>query len=147
MWRVSRRTVLALAAGGLASTGLAYAAVRSFSDLDTARATLERYLGNLNITDDHLRAFVLEFQRRNPWDFPTEKLADATTLFERLHIGDVARPLLPDDPAQRLERFERLLLADFHLLTDYAWRRGPDDPITYAGSQHCVNPFANFESA
>ncbi|MCG5480881.1 hypothetical protein [Sinorhizobium alkalisoli] len=67
-------------------------------------------------------------------------------LFERLHIGDVARPLLSDGPAHRLERFERLL-ADFHLLTDYAWRRGPDDPITYSGSQHCVNPFANFEAA
>ncbi|OHV72777.1 hypothetical protein [Ensifer sp. LCM 4579] len=144
---VSRRTVLALAAGGLASTGLGYAAVRSFSDLDIVRATLERYLGKLNITDDHLRAFMLDFRRRNPWDFPTEKLADAATLIERLHMGDVARPLLPDDPAHRLERFERLALADFHLLTDYAWRRGPDDPITYTGSQHCVNPFANFESA
>ncbi|MCG5478504.1 hypothetical protein [Sinorhizobium alkalisoli] len=144
---VSRRTVLALAAGGLASTGLAYAAVRSFSELEMVRATLERYLGNLNISDDHLRAFVLEFRRRNPWDFPTGKLADATTLFEKLHIGDMARPLLPEDPAHRLERFERLLLADFHLLTDYVWRRGPDDPITYSGSQLCVNPFANFEAA
>lgn len=146
MNKVSRRTVLALAAGGLASTGLAYAAMRSFSELDMVRATLERYLGSLNITDDHLRAFMLEFRKRNPWDFPTEKLADASTLFERLRLADLARPLLPGDPARRLERFERLLLADFHLLTDYAWRNGPDDPITYSGSQHCVNPFANFES-
>jgi hypothetical protein len=143
---ISRRTVLALAAGGLASTGLAYAAVRSFSDVDVVRATLERYLGDLNMSDDHLRAFMVEFRKRNPWDFPTEKLADATTLFERLQVGDMARPLLPGDAARRLERFERMLLADFHLLTDYAWRSGPDDPITYSGSQHCVNPFANFES-
>jgi hypothetical protein len=143
---ISRRTVLALAAGGLASTGLAYAAVRSFSDVDVVRATLERYLGDMNMSDDHLRAFMVEFRKRNPWDFPTEKLADATTLFERLKVGDVVRPLLPGDAAQRLERFERLLLADFHLLTDYAWRSGPGDPVTYSGSQHCVNPFANFES-
>lgn len=147
MKEVSRRALLALMAGGLASTGLAYAAVRSFSDLDVVRATLESYLGTLNMSDDHLRAFMLEFRKRNPWDFPTEKLADATTLFERLHVGDMARALLPEDPARRLERFERLLLADFHLLTDYAWRSGPGDPITYSGSQHCVNPFANFEAA
>ncbi|WP_051441016.1 hypothetical protein M728_005566 (plasmid) [Ensifer sp. WSM1721] len=74
-------------------------------------------------------------------DFTTEKLADATTLFERLHIADVVRALLSDDPAHRPERLERLLLADFHLLTDYAWRRGPDDPITYSGSQLGVNLF------
>ncbi|HXV30422.1 MAG TPA: hypothetical protein VD840_08845 [Sinorhizobium sp.] len=143
---ISRRAVLALTAGGLASTGLAYAAVRSFSELDVVRATLERYLGSLTMSDDHLRAFTLEFRKRNPWDFPTEKLADATTLFERLQLGDLARPLLPGDAARRLERFERLLLADFHLLTNYAWRRGPDEPVTYSGSQYCVNPFANFES-
>ncbi|MBP2234006.1 hypothetical protein J2Z31_000496 [Sinorhizobium kostiense] len=144
---VSRRTVLALAAGGLASTGLAYAAVRSFSDLDVVRATLESYLGTINVSDDHLRAFMLDFKTRNPWDFPTEKLADATALFERLQVGDIARTLLPEDPARRLERFERLLLAEFHLLTDYAWRSGPDDPVTYSGSQPCRNPFANFELA
>ncbi|MDK1494367.1 hypothetical protein QN219_30900 [Sinorhizobium sp. 7-81] len=143
---ISRRTVLTLAAGALASTGLGYAAARSLSDADLVRATLARYLGDLNVTDDHLRAFILEFQKRNPWDFPTGKLADAATLLERLHLGDMARPLLPGDALMRLERFERLLLADFHLLTNYAWRSGSDDPITYSGSQHCVNPFANFES-
>ncbi|UWU17031.1 hypothetical protein N2599_29980 (plasmid) [Rhizobium sullae] len=147
MIRFSRRMVLALMASGVASTGFGYAAMRSFSDVDLARATLEKYLGELNITDDHLRAFVLDFQKRNPWDFPTGKLADASTLLERLRLGAVARPLLPENAAQRLEQFERWLLADFHLLTDFAWRSAPDDPVQYTGSQHCVNPFANFESA
>lgn len=144
---ISRRRLIALTAGGLASTGFAYAAVRSFSDLDAVRATLERYLGSLNMSDDHLRAFMLEYRKRNPWDFPADKLADATTLFEKLQLGDLSRSLLPADAAGRLERFERLLLADFHLLTDFAWRDEPDEPVTYSGNQHCVNPFANFEAA
>lgn len=147
MIRVSRRAVLVLMASGVVSTGFGYAAVRSFSDVDLARATLEKYLGALNITDDHLRAFVLDFQKRNPWDFPTEKLADVSTLLERLQLGSVARRLLPESSAQRLERFERWLLAEFHLLTDFAWRSAPGDPVQYTGSQHCVNPFAIFEPA
>lgn len=147
MTRISRRAMLVLMASGVASTGFGYAAVRSFSDLDLARATLEKYLGALSITDDHLRAFVLDFQKRNPWDFPRGKLADASTLLERLRLGAVARALLPENAAQRLEQFERWLLADFHLVTDFAWRSAPSDPVQYTGSQHCVNPFANFESA
>ncbi|AFL50274.1 hypothetical protein ABIE78_003928 [Sinorhizobium fredii] len=144
---LSRRAVLGLAGGGLASTALAYAAVRSFSEEDLVRATLRKYLDDVTISDDHLRAFTLEFKKRNPWDFPTEKLADATTLFEGLRLGGMARPLLPADDAMRLERFERWLLTEFHLLTDYAWRGGPNEPVTFSGSQHCVNPFANFETA
>ncbi|WOS65584.1 hypothetical protein [Sinorhizobium fredii] len=144
---LSRRAVLGLAGGGIASAALAYTAVRSFSDEDLVRASLRKYLDDLTISDDHLRAFTLEFKKRNPWDFPTEKLADATTLFEGLLLGGVARPLLPDDGAMRLERFERLLLGEFHLLTDYAWRSGADEPVRFFGSPHCVNPFANFETA
>jgi hypothetical protein len=147
MIRISRRTVLVLVACGVASTGFGYTAMRSFSDVDLARATLEKYLGELNITDDHLRAFVLAFQKRNPWDFPTGKLADASTFLERLRLGAVARQLLPENAAQRLERFERWLLADFHLLTDFALRSAPGDPVQYTGSQYCVNPFANVEQA
>jgi hypothetical protein len=134
-----------LVGAGFASTAVGYAAVRSFSDEDLVRATLERYFGELNMSGDHLRAFVLEFQKRNPWTFPTEKLADASTLAEQLGVGSLARWLLPKDDAQELERFERWLLADFHLLTDYAWRSSATDPIQYTGSQQCTNPFANLE--
>jgi hypothetical protein len=144
---ISRRTVLVLVASGVASTAFGYTVMRSFSDVDLARATLEKYLGELNITDDHLRAFVLAFQKRNPWDFPTGKLADASTLLDRLRLGAVARPLLPENAAQRLERFERWLLADFHLLTDFALRSAPGDAVVFTGSQYCVNPFANVVQA
>ncbi|TCN20604.1 hypothetical protein [Sinorhizobium americanum] len=147
MIMLSRRAVLGLAGGCVASTALAYTAARSFSGEDLVRATLKRYLGELNMSDEHLRAFTLEFRKRNPWDFPTEKLADASTLFEELGLGDAVRPLLSDDDAKRLARFERWLLADFHLLTDYAWRSGPEEAVTFSGSQHCVNPFASFDAA
>ena len=147
MFKLSRRAVLGLAGGCVASAALAYAGVRSISDEDLVLATLRRYLGDVKISDEHLRAFTLEFRKRNPWDFPTEKLADAATLFEGLGLGDVVRTLLPVDDATRMERFERWLLADFHLLTDYAWRSGPEEAVTFSGGQPCVNPFANFDAS
>ena len=53
--RISRRTNSLLAGAGFISIGIGYAAVRSFSDEDLVRATLEKHLGDLNITADHLR--------------------------------------------------------------------------------------------
>lgn len=145
---MSRRAALWLLGGGVASLGVAYAGVRSFSDEDLVRVVLERYLGRFEMTDDHLRAFVLSFKARHPWNFPTGKLADAATLLERLRLAPAARRLLPQDDARRLERFERWLLADFHLVTDFPWRGTPDDPVHFTGAHAgCVNPFANLEMA
>jgi hypothetical protein len=31
------------------------------------------------------------------------------------------------------------------MLTDYAWRSSPNDPIRFTGWQSCTNPFANLE--
>ncbi|RUW07710.1 hypothetical protein EOA60_35940, partial [Mesorhizobium sp. M1A.F.Ca.IN.020.06.1.1] len=80
--KITRRTALAVVAGGIASTGIAAAAVSSFSDEDLVRLTLEKYFGPLNMRIEHLQQFVLEFRNRNPWIFPSEKLADAVTLLE-----------------------------------------------------------------
>ncbi|TIQ01595.1 MAG: hypothetical protein E5X57_34300, partial [Mesorhizobium sp.] len=60
MIKVSRRAALAIMAGGVASTGLAYATVSSLSDEDLVRVTLERYFGRLNMRIEHLQQFVLE---------------------------------------------------------------------------------------
>ena len=42
MIEISRRSALAIMAGGVVSTGVAYAAVSSFSDEDLVRVTLEK---------------------------------------------------------------------------------------------------------
>ncbi|MBZ9798837.1 hypothetical protein [Mesorhizobium sp. ES1-4] len=144
MIEITRRSALAIMAGGVASTGVAYAAVSSFSDEDLVRVTLEKYLGRLNIRKEHLEQFVLEFQNRNPWIFPGEKLSDAVTLLETTKLGQ-ARALLPGQKRRDLRHFERWVVAEFHMLTDYAWRGSPDDPIRFTGWQSCTNPFANFE--
>ena len=52
MMKISRRAALAFVAGGVASTGVAYAAVSSFSDEDLVLVTLEKYLGKLNMRVD-----------------------------------------------------------------------------------------------
>ncbi|AZO40969.1 hypothetical protein EJ076_07420 [Mesorhizobium sp. M7D.F.Ca.US.005.01.1.1] len=141
---ISRRSALAIMAGGVVSTGVAYAAVSSFSDEDLVRVTLEKYLGKLNIRIEHLQQFVLEFRNRNPWNFPSEKLSDAVTLVEELKLG-VARRLLPRQKREDLVHFDRWVIAEFHMLTDYAWRSSPNDSIRFTGWQSCTNPFANLE--
>jgi hypothetical protein len=144
MIEISRRSALAVMAGGVVSTGIAYAAVSSFSDEDLVRVTLERYLGKLNMRIEHLQQFVLAFRDRNPWIFPSEKLSDAVTLLEETRLGK-ARALLPEQKKQDLLHFDRWLIAEFHMLTDYAWRSSPGDPIRFTGWQPCTNPFANLE--
>ncbi|MBB6410354.1 hypothetical protein [Mesorhizobium sangaii] len=144
MIEVSRRSALAIVAGGVVSTGVAFAAVSSFSDEDLVRITLEKYLGRLNIRIEHLQQFVLEFRNRNPWIFPSDKLSDAVTLVEELKLGAV-RHLLPQEKREDLIQFDRWVIAEFHMLTDYAWRSSPNDPIRFTGWQSCTNPFANLE--
>lgn len=144
MIKVSRRAALAILAGGVASSGIAYAAVSSLSDEDLVRVTLEKYFGKLNMRIEHLQQFVLEFRNRNPWIFPNEKLGDAVTLLEELKLG-AARQLLPEEKKQDLRNFDRWVIAEFHMLTDYAWRSSPNDPIRFTGWHPCTNPFANFE--
>ncbi|WP_192251151.1 hypothetical protein [Mesorhizobium silamurunense] len=142
--KITRRAALAVVAGGIASTGIAAAAVSSFSDEDLVRVTLEKYFGPLNMRIEHLQQFVLEFRNRNPWVFPSDKLADAVTLLETVRL-DKARELLPRQKQQDVGNFERWVIAEFHMLTDYAWRSSPNDPIRFTGWHPCTNPFANLE--
>ncbi|TPM53529.1 hypothetical protein FJ951_00590 [Mesorhizobium sp. B2-2-3] len=144
MIEISRRSALAVMAGGVVSTGIAYAAVSSFSDEDLVRVTLEKYFGKLNMRIEHLQQFALAFRDRNPWIFPSKKLSDAVTLLEETRLGK-ARALLPEQKKQDLLHFDRWLIAEFHMLTDYAWRSSPGDPIRFTGWQPCTNPFANLE--
>ncbi|MER9327927.1 hypothetical protein [Mesorhizobium sp. M0488] len=144
MIEISRRSALAIVAGGVVSAGIAYAAVSSFSDEDLVRVTLEKYFGRLNMRIEHLQQFVLEFRNRNPWIFPSEKLGDAVTLLEKTRLGE-ARQLLPAQKRRDLTHFDRWLIAEFHMLTDYAWRSSPDDPIRFTGWQPCTNPFATLD--
>ncbi|MER9533841.1 hypothetical protein NKI89_29140 [Mesorhizobium sp. M0309] len=145
MITISRRVVLGLLGGGVTSIGLAYASVRSVAHEDLVRMVLKRHLGSLNIAENELRSFTQEFRAQRPMTFPTENLAAVSALLEKLRLASAARPILPSDRAQRLEHFERWVLADFHLLTDYAWRQSPGDPIRFTGPQPCANPFANFQ--
>jgi hypothetical protein len=144
MMKISRRAALAFVADGVASTGIAYTAVSAFSDEDLVLVTLEKYLGKLNMRIEHLQQFVLEFHNRNPWIFPTARLGDAVTLLKTVKLGE-ARRLLPSEEKQDLLHFDRWVIAEFHVLTDYAWRSSPSDPIRFTGWQSCTNPFANLE--
>lgn len=142
--KITRRTALAIVAGGVASTGIAAAAISSFSQEDLVRVTLEKYFGRLNMRIEHLQQFVLEFQNRNPWIFPSDRLADVVTLAETVKLGK-ARDLLPRQKRRDLRNFDRWVIAEFHMLTDYSWRSSPNDPIRFTGWHPCTNPFANLD--
>ena len=142
--KITRRTALTVLAGGIASTGFAAAAISSLTDEDLVRVTLERYLGPLNMRIEHLQQFVLEFRNRNPWIFPSAKLADAVILTQTMKL-DRARVLLPREKRRDLRHFDRWVIAEFHMLTDYAWRGSPDDPVRFTGWHPCTNPFADLD--
>ncbi|MDW6025920.1 hypothetical protein SAZ10_29590 [Mesorhizobium sp. BAC0120] len=143
--KLSRRAALWLLGGGAASVGAGYAAARSLSDEHLVQLVLERYLGPLKIAADDLRSFTQAFRRRNSSSFPTEKLADVAVLLEELGLASAVRPVLPGNRAPRLEHFERWLLAEFQVLTSYAHRQSPDEPVRYLGPRLCMNPFAKFD--
>ena len=129
MMKISRRAALAFVAGGVASTGIAYAAVSSFSDEDLVLITLEKYLGKLNMRVEHLQQFVLEFQNRNPWISPSGNLGDAVTLLETARLGQ-ARQLLPREKRRYLSAFRprpagRIPYADRLCLAQLAERPDP----------------------
>jgi len=71
-------------------------------------------------------------------------LSDAVTLVEELKLG-AARRLLPRQKREDLLQFDRWVIAEFHMLTDYAWRSSPDDPIRFTGWHSCTNPFATLD--
>ncbi|MES0214144.1 hypothetical protein NKL07_01665 [Mesorhizobium sp. C280B] len=148
MITISRRVVLGLLGGGVASIALAYASLRSFAHEDLVRMVLERHLGPLNMAENELRSFTQEFRAQRPTTFPTEKLSGRFRASGEAQAC-IRRPSHPTPATvrQQLEHFERWLLADFYLLTDYPWRQSPGDPIRFTGPEPCANPFAIIETA
>ncbi len=107
-------------------------------------STLEKYLGPITMADADRAKFVAAFKAETPWVMPGYKLALANAAAVAVGLEESLRGLLPASDAAEIERFERLLLADFHSMTSFPWRTGTAMPVVFIGVGPCRNPFARF---
>ena len=141
---LSRRVLLAILGGGTLAAVGGVAFVAALSDEDLAHAILERHLGPIRMAQEDRAEFLAAVRDQRPWLFPPEKLAAFYGVAERLDLSEMARRNLPGERRRILEDFERHLLGDFHLLTDFAFRNTAQDEVHYLGRTACLNPFASF---
>lgn len=147
MTTLTRRAALGVIAGSAAAIAGGAVLVRLQSEEHLFRTVIEHYLGPVSISDTDMAAFITHFQEKRGHQIPGANLSDAWTAARRLGLHEPAQGLLPDGPAAAIQRFERWVLAEFHMVTDIGWRRGPEDQVTFQSTTACLNPFANFEAA
>jgi tellurite resistance protein len=98
---------------------------------------LNEMVGAFSMSEDDQRKFVTYFSR----DYGSKKLMAVIELYRlkvKAHIG-IART---DD---ELDKFERRLVTDFMVSTDYLRKQHQDNPaIAYLGPRVCGNPYAQF---
>jgi hypothetical protein len=137
--QISRRTFLASAAIGLTFAG--GGAIASIGDHQLVRATLQRMLGELHISDAELKlftdAFKANWQGLKGYQGQLAKLMEFSGLASIQNYG----PAMLSDT---IERYERRLLTDFLLWTDYLDTGAKGNQTAFLGSAGCQNPFANF---
>jgi len=147
---ISRRTFMKTALGALGLGGLTHYGYTTFDLEDFLSSTLNRLLGEVNITDAHMSKFCNDFadsyghkklyiiiilEQTSVFDRIAEKLF---LFFSLAHVGE-ARWIV--------EKFERKLLTQFIISTSYL---RVDNPATDTIKYHrinipCNNPFAKFE--
>jgi hypothetical protein len=114
--------------------------VVSASELDLVRATLRRMLGEVRINDVELGRFVKAFKAS--WSGLDGYRGQLRKVAEFSGLASVSDAV----PALRLgyiERYERLLLTNFILLTDYFDAVSAGRETICIGPAGCVNPFAD----
>ena len=141
--RLSRRSTLALIGGGTLAVAGGAAFVATLSDEELVRRVLEHHLGPFEMEEDEMAAFVAGFREQRGWMFPAQKLSILYGTAARFDMSEMTYDL-PGNRGADIERFERQLLGEFHLLTDVGLRASPETPVYYLGPTACLNPFATF---
>ncbi|WP_101341474.1 hypothetical protein [Cereibacter azotoformans] len=143
---LSRRRALQLAAAtaALAAAG-GYAMTRRPEDL--VRSVLERHFGPLRMDETEIEALTAASIARRPWIEPPWKLAGAYATAYQTGLDGQAMEVLPEERAERLERFERHILGDAVQMTNIVLRTAPEEEVIFVGPSACLNPYATFEVA
>lgn len=140
--KLSRRSTFAFLGGGVLALGGSVVFIATMSDEELVHTVLERHLGPLEIADEDLAAFLLDFREKRPFLFPSGKLATVYGVAETFDIANITRENLPGGRGDDLERFERHLLGEFHAKTDFSLRSSEEEPVHFLGPTACLNPFA-----
>lgn len=140
---LSRRTFI-VGGAAIAVASSAGWTVATASTSSHVRMILEKYLGPINIDELHLHAFAAAFAKQKQHFMLGRKLALAAQAAMTAGLDGPFRSIIGEKDLQELERFERLLLGDFHVMTDYPWRENAGDPIRFVNAPGCQNPFAVF---
>ena len=141
---ITRRTLLAATIG---TGGMAMASVVSttyVSDSDLLQMTLHRLVGELEMTEADWTSFTADFKTIFPTF--TGLRADLMSLLELSGTISMFSETLPT-VADKIESFERALLTNFLMSTDYLQASKAPKPlrVSYYGVQKaCANPFAEF---
>lgn len=145
MATVTRRGLIAGSAGLAAVAAVGGVGLARFDKVDTCRATLARLVGPFDMAPEAFDAFVRDFLKVDETLTGLRgglmRAGEFTGLLPRLG------GLLPDASADEIERFERALLTNFVLTTNYLAVENPRrEPIDYVGPlDACANPFARFD--
>jgi len=145
MRQFTRRTALILAAVGsgtlIASGGTALVLT---SDLGLVRRTLEHHLGPFSIDDEQLGDFIGDVTGARNWLFPGTKLGKVYELALASGGREAGLGMLSQEDREHVLTFERLLLGEFFVKTNFALRNHQAETVVYMGSSACQNPFAIF---
>lgn len=145
MNQLTRRGMIVGSVGLAAIAALGGIGLLRFDKVDTCRATLTRLIGPFAMKDDAFAAFVDDFLKVDKMLIGMRgglmRAAEFSGLLPRI-AGS-----LPPASAQQVEQFERALLTQFVLTTNYLQLDDPRaEPIDYVGPiDACGNPFARFD--
>jgi len=142
---MTRRGVIAGSAGLAAVAALGGIGLARFDKVDTCRATLTRLVGPFAMDRDAFAAFVGDFLKVDMTLIGMRGGLMRAAEFSGLLPG--IGGALPSAAAHQVEAFERALLTQFVLTTNYLQLGDPRaERIEYVGPlEACGNPFARFD--
>lgn len=142
---ITRRTlIVGSAAAAAVAAVVGWQVSEAVADEAVVHAILEKHLGPIAMSEAEAAKFVEGFKSENERVMLGYKLAIATGTALAAGLDDPLRKVLPADDLEELVRFERALLAAFHLMTNFPWRQNASAPVVFIAAGGCRNPFAQF---
>ena len=140
----SRRKFMKLSLGAIGLGGLAHYSSITFNFESFIRSTLTSLLGNFNIAEKQMRKFCHDFVKK--W-YKNKKFYAIIILKQVSALQPIAEKLFRVQAHWVIEKFERRLLTEFVLSTNYLKVGNPaTDSIEYHGMNiPCNNPFAKLD--
>lgn len=136
---MNRRTLLIGSAGALGLAAAGSAALVHNDRYSFVTGLLQRFVGRFQMTQRHERQFVDAVAQR----YGAQKFAALIGLYELRAASGLGSAYTN----AKLDRFERMLVADFMTATDYFGKRHQANPhVSFVGYRlPCRNPFAKFD--